>query len=89
VSERAVLDLGVLVLLWDGREDAHHAPMQPFAATLGFELLSTPGDHVRAMEGSADLTKAQNPVSPTVEVLVRPDFAPAGASFVFGRYPIR
>lgn len=54
-SERTVLSLGFPVLLWDGREDPYHAPMQAFAAAHGFEFLSTPGDHVGAMEGNAAL----------------------------------
>lgn len=54
-SERTVLGVDVPVLLWDGREDPYHAPMQAFAATHGFEFLSTPGDHMGAMEGSADV----------------------------------
>jgi pimeloyl-ACP methyl ester carboxylesterase len=52
-SEKAVLDLDVPVLLWDGREDPYHAPMEAFATEHGFEFLSTPGDHIGAMDASA------------------------------------
>ncbi|RLE19143.1 MAG: alpha/beta hydrolase [Actinobacteria bacterium] len=52
-SERAVLNLDVPVLLWDGREDPYHAPMEAFAAAHSFQFLSTAGDHIGAMESSA------------------------------------
>jgi pimeloyl-ACP methyl ester carboxylesterase len=52
-SEKAVLDLDVPVLLWDGRDDPYHAPMEAFAATHGFEFLSTPGDHSGAINDNA------------------------------------
>jgi pimeloyl-ACP methyl ester carboxylesterase len=52
-SEQAVLDLDVPVLLWDGRDDPNHDPMQAFAAAHHFKFLSTPGDHVGAMVGGA------------------------------------
>jgi pimeloyl-ACP methyl ester carboxylesterase len=36
------------VMLWDGRDDPPHAPMQAFARENGFEFLSTGGDHLGA-----------------------------------------
>lgn len=45
-AKDAVLNLPVPVLLWNGREDASHAPMHAFAATHGLLSLTTPGDHL-------------------------------------------
>ena len=45
-AEAAVLGLGAPVLLWNGRQDPYHAPMQAFAAARGIEFLSTSGDHL-------------------------------------------
>lgn len=52
-SERAVLDLEVPVLLWNGIEDPFHEPMLGFARRHGFQYLSTDGDHITAkMDGA-------------------------------------
>jgi pimeloyl-ACP methyl ester carboxylesterase len=44
-----VLALDAPVLLWNGREDPYHAPMQAFAAEHGLRFLSAPGDHLGAV----------------------------------------
>ena len=44
-ARRAVVDAGVPVLLWSGRDDPNHEPMRAFAATETLEFLSTNGDH--------------------------------------------
>lgn len=48
-AARAVCALQVPVTLWDGTQDAYHAPMQAFAEANDFAFLSTPGDHLGAM----------------------------------------
>lgn len=48
-AEKAVLGAGVPTLLWNGRDDPYHDPMQAFAADHGLEFLSTPGDHLSAI----------------------------------------
>ncbi len=45
----AVLALEAPVLLWNGRDDPYHAPMEAFAAEHGITFLSTPGDHMGAV----------------------------------------
>jgi pimeloyl-ACP methyl ester carboxylesterase len=45
-AEQAVLGLGRPVMLWNGREDPAHDPMQAFAETHGLRFLSTAGDHL-------------------------------------------
>ncbi|WP_397395186.1 alpha/beta fold hydrolase [Phenylobacterium sp.] len=45
----AVVDAGVPVLLWSGRDDPSHEPMRTFAAAESLEFLSTPGDHAGAI----------------------------------------
>jgi hypothetical protein len=50
-SAKAVLDLDVPVLFWDGREDPNHAA---FAAAHGFEFLSTAGNHIGAINDNAN-----------------------------------
>ena len=49
-AREAVLGGGFPVLLWDGDQDAYHAPMQAFAAAEGLPFLSSPGGHVPAIE---------------------------------------
>ena len=39
---------GVPLLLWGGRDDPYHAPMQAFAAANGLPVLSVAGDHLAA-----------------------------------------
>ena len=41
----AVVNAGVPVLLWSGRDDPSHEPMRAFAATEALEFLSTSGSH--------------------------------------------
>jgi pimeloyl-ACP methyl ester carboxylesterase len=41
----AVVNAGVSVLLWSGRDDLNHRPMQSFAAAERLQFLSTGGDH--------------------------------------------
>jgi pimeloyl-ACP methyl ester carboxylesterase len=41
----AVVNSGVPVLLWSGRDDPSHEPMRTFAATESLEFLSTSGSH--------------------------------------------
>jgi hypothetical protein len=41
----AVVNSGVPVLLWSGRDDPSHEPMRKFAATESLEFLSTAGNH--------------------------------------------
>ncbi|HEY2753941.1 alpha/beta fold hydrolase, partial [Phenylobacterium sp.] len=41
----AVMNSGVPVLLWSGRDDPSHEPMRTFAATESLEFLSTAGSH--------------------------------------------
>jgi hypothetical protein len=53
-SAKAVLDLDVPVLFWDGREDPYHPPMETFAAAHGFEFLSTAGNHIGAINDNAN-----------------------------------
>jgi pimeloyl-ACP methyl ester carboxylesterase len=48
-AREAVLDGGFPLLLWDGREDPYHAPMQAFAAAEGVPFLSSEGGHVPAI----------------------------------------
>jgi len=48
-AAQAVCGLSVPVLLWNGRDDPYHDPMQSFADANGFEFLSTGGDHLGAM----------------------------------------
>ena len=69
-AEAAVLGVGAPVLLWDGRDDPYHDPMQAFADRHGLRFLSTAGDHVSALtqhgaEGAAGLREflTQNPRS--------------------------
>jgi pimeloyl-ACP methyl ester carboxylesterase len=45
----AVLGAGFPVMIWDGRDDPYHGPMQAFAAANGLPFLSTAGDHVVAV----------------------------------------
>jgi pimeloyl-ACP methyl ester carboxylesterase len=59
-ASEAVLGAGVPVLLWNGREDAYHAPMQVFAAAHGLSFLSSAGDHLAA---------AQTPDAATIPAL--------------------
>ena len=35
-------------MLWDGRDNPYHAPMQDFAAANGLPFLSVAGDHLAA-----------------------------------------
>jgi pimeloyl-ACP methyl ester carboxylesterase len=44
-AREAVVDAGVPVLLWSGRDDPSHEPMRTFAATENLEFLSTAGNH--------------------------------------------
>ena len=48
-AEAAVLGCGAPLLLWDGRDDPYHDPMQAFAARHGVRFLSTAGDHLGAI----------------------------------------
>jgi pimeloyl-ACP methyl ester carboxylesterase len=48
-AEGAVLGCGAPLLLWDGRDDPYHDPMQAFAAGHGVRFLSTAGDHLGAI----------------------------------------
>ena len=48
-APEAVLGGGFPVLLWDGREDPYHGPMQAFAAAQGLPFLSSDGGHVPAI----------------------------------------
>ena len=48
-AREAVLGGSFPVLLWDGREDANHAPSQAFAAAEGLAFLSSAGGHVPAI----------------------------------------
>ena len=48
-APEAVLGGGFPVLLWDGREDPYHGPMQAFAAAEGLPFLSSDGGHVPAI----------------------------------------
>lgn len=48
-NAKAVSQLQVPVLLWDGRDDPYHDPMQLFAQQNGFGFLSVAGDHFKAM----------------------------------------
>jgi len=58
-AEQAVRGLSVPVLLWNGRDDPYHDPMQSFANANGFEFLSTEGDHLGAMlEHGIDAARA-------------------------------
>lgn len=45
----AVVNAGVPVLLWCGRDDRNHEPMRTFAATETLQFLSTGGDHQSAI----------------------------------------
>jgi pimeloyl-ACP methyl ester carboxylesterase len=45
-AEQAVLGSAAPVMLWNGREDPAHDPMQAFAETHGLGYLSTAGDHL-------------------------------------------
>jgi pimeloyl-ACP methyl ester carboxylesterase len=44
-AREAVVNSGVPVLLWSGRQDPSHEPMRTFAATESLEFLSTGGSH--------------------------------------------
>jgi pimeloyl-ACP methyl ester carboxylesterase len=48
-AAEAVLGGDFPVLLWDGREDPYHPPMQAFAAAQGLPFLSSDGGHVPAI----------------------------------------
>jgi len=48
-AREAVVNAGVPVLLWSGRDDPNHEPMRAFAATEALEFLSTRGDHQSAI----------------------------------------
>jgi pimeloyl-ACP methyl ester carboxylesterase len=48
-AEEAVLACGAPLMLWDGRDDLYHGPMQAFAAEHGVRFLSTAGDHLGAL----------------------------------------
>lgn len=48
-AKDAVLSSRVPVLLWNGRDDAPHMPMQRFAAENGLDAMSVPGDHLGAL----------------------------------------
>lgn len=48
-AREAVLGGGFPVMLWDGREDPYHGPMQAFAAAEGLPFLSSDGGHVPAI----------------------------------------
>jgi hypothetical protein len=45
-AREAVLTANLPVLLWNGRDDLYHDPMQAFAAANGLRFLSTAGDHL-------------------------------------------
>lgn len=45
----AVVNAGVPVLLWSGRDDRNHEPMRTFAATESLRFQSTSGDHQSAI----------------------------------------
>lgn len=45
-AAEAVLTLDAPVMLWNGRDDPYHDPMQVFAATHGLKFVSTQGDHL-------------------------------------------
>jgi pimeloyl-ACP methyl ester carboxylesterase len=45
----AVVDAGLPVLLWAGRDDPYHEPMQVFAAADGLRFFSVAGDHLGAV----------------------------------------
>lgn len=47
-ADPAVTMLRVPVLLWAGRDDVYHAPMQAFATARGLPFVSTGGDHLAA-----------------------------------------
>jgi len=49
-EEKAVSGTGVPVLLWNGRDDPYHDPMQAFALSHGLKFLTTPGDHLSAIQ---------------------------------------
>jgi pimeloyl-ACP methyl ester carboxylesterase len=49
-EEKAVLSAGVPVLLWNGGDDPYHDPMQAFGIKHGLRFLSTPGDHLSAIQ---------------------------------------
>jgi pimeloyl-ACP methyl ester carboxylesterase len=48
-TAQAVAKLGCPVLLWNGRDDPYHGPMQAFASSRSLRFLSVPGDHIAAM----------------------------------------
>lgn len=48
----AISALDVPVLLWNGKEDPYHAPMQTIAGPRGLAFLSTGGDHFGAFLAS-------------------------------------
>jgi pimeloyl-ACP methyl ester carboxylesterase len=48
-AREAVLGLRIPVMIWDGRDDPYHGPMQAFAADNGLRFLSTSGDHLGAI----------------------------------------
>lgn len=48
-AEDAVMTAGVPLLLWSGREDPNHGPMQRFATDRDLPFLSTDGDHQTAI----------------------------------------
>jgi len=48
-ASEAVLAAPCRVMLWDGREDPYHDPMQAYALEHGLRFLSIGGDHLGAM----------------------------------------
>ena len=48
-ARHAVVNAGVPVLLWSGRDDPNHEAMRMFAAMEALEFLSTGGDHQSAI----------------------------------------
>lgn len=55
---RAVLDLGVPVMIWEGEGEPAHDKRKAFAEASGLRFLSTPGDHlgngVRPRQGARE-----------------------------------
>jgi len=49
-AEKAVLSVEVPKLLWNGRDDPYHDPMKAFSVEHGLRFLSTPGDHISAVQ---------------------------------------
>jgi pimeloyl-ACP methyl ester carboxylesterase len=48
-AREAVLTVGIPLMMWAGRNDFSHNPMQAFAAANGLVFLSSAGDHVAAV----------------------------------------